>query len=365
MQEGVLVLKSGEVFSGWLHGSREAQGEVIFNTSMTGYQEILSDPSYSGQIVTMTYPHIGNYGINPEDMESAKVHAQGLIVKELCQEPSNWRSTQSLGDWLAAQGIPVLEGIDTRALVKRVREGECNGLIAAKPETLEGWSELKQRASSLNSMEGQNWADRVSTGERYEWQAVGTPKFHVVAYDFGIKHNILRLMANLGMRITVVPSSTPAAEVLALSPDGVFLSNGPGDPAVVAGGIHNVQSLLGQVPIFGICLGHQILALALGCQTYKLECGHHGANHPIRDYQTDKIEIASHNHGFVVAGNQLPEGVRVTHRNLNDQTIAGIESLKHSAYSVQYHPEAAPGPHDSQYLFQRFVEMMEHFRKKA
>jgi carbamoyl-phosphate synthase small subunit len=359
MQKGVLVLNSGEVFEGWLHGNGgPSQGEVIFNTSMTGYQEILTDPSYSGQIVTMTYPHIGNYGINLEDMESTKVHAQGLVVRELCLVPSNWRSLKPLKEWLMEHGVTILEGIDTRALVKRIRKSECNGLIAAKPENSEALNELRKKAANLHSMKGQNWADQVSTINAYDWEIPDDAKFKVVAYDFGIKHNILRLMANLGMQVRVVPSSTPASLVLEQSPDGVFLSNGPGDPAVVQGAIENVRVLIGKVPIFGICLGHQILSLALGCQTYKLGCGHHGANHPIIDYQTNKIEIASHNHGFAVDESNLPTGVRVTHRNLNDETIAGIESRNFPAYSVQYHPEAAPGPHDSQYLFQRFEEMM-------
>jgi carbamoyl-phosphate synthase small subunit len=364
MQEGVLVLKSGEIFEGWLHGEgKPSQGEVIFNTSMTGYQEILTDPSYSGQIITMTYPHIGNYGINSEDMESTKVHAQGLVVKELSLVPSNWRSSKPLGDWLMEHGVAVLEGIDTRALVKRIRTGECNGIIVAKPGGPEALEQLRQSASNLQSMEGQNWADRVSTTDAYDWESPLQAEFQVVAYDFGIKHNILRLMEKLGIQVRVVPSTTPTAAVLAQNPDGVFLSNGPGDPSVVRGGIENMKGLLGQVPIFGICLGHQILSLALGCRTYKLECGHHGANHPIMDYQTNKIEIASHNHGFAVDEMNLPPDVRVTHRNLNDQTIAGIESTNFPAYSVQYHPEAAPGPHDSRYLFQRFVEMMKNHRR--
>ncbi len=361
MTDGLLVLNNGQYFRGKLRGAPlEAEGEVIFNTSLTGYQEILTDPSYTGQIVTMTYPHIGNYGINPEDMESATVHAAALVVKELSLVTSNWRSSNSLEDWLCDNKVPVLEGVDTRALVRAIRSGgECNGIIApvASHRTLDT---LREEALTLPPMEGQNLARRVSTRETYFWPSTVTPpRFKVVAYDFGIKHNILRLMADLGMSVTVVPWNTTAAEVLALEPDGIFLSNGPGDPAAVTEAVDAVKELLDQKPIFGICLGHQILSLALGCKTYKLECGHHGGNHPVMDYATEKIEITSHNHGFSVDETSLPSQVRVTHRNLNDQTVEGIEAVSRSAYSVQYHPEAAPGPHDAQYLFQRFVELME------
>ena len=360
MTDGLLVLSNGLYFRGHLLGApMEATGEVIFNTSLTGYQEILSDPSYTGQIVTMTYPQIGNYGVNPEDMESGTIHAAALVIRELSLVASNWRSTQTLDDWLTEQRIPILEGVDTRALVRTLREtGECSGLIVPvdSQHTLDM---LREEALALPLMVGQNLARRVSTRELYAWPTEGEVRFRIVAYDFGIKHNILRLMAQQGMHVTVVPWNTPASEVLEMQPDGVFLSNGPGDPAVVTEAVEAVSQLLGQVPIFGICLGHQIFSLALGCQTYKLKCGHHGGNHPVMDYATEKIEIPSHNHGFAVEETSLPNDVRVTHRNLNDQTVEGLESLTHPAYSVQYHPEAAPGPHDAQYLFNRFVTLMQ------
>ena len=360
MTDGLLVLSNGLYFRGRLLGTPlEATGEVIFNTSLTGYQEILSDPSYAGQIVTMTYPQIGNYGVNPEDMESGTVHATALVIRELSPVASNWRSTQTLDGWLGEQRIPILAGVDTRALARTLREtGECSGLIV--PANLQHTLDmLREEALALPSMVGQNLARRVSTRELYAWPTEGEVRFRIVAYDFGIKHNILRLMAQQGMHITVVPWNTPVSEVLDIQPDGVFLSNGPGDPAAVTEAIEAVSQLLGQVPIFGICLGHQILSLALGCLTYKLKCGHHGVNHPVMDYATKKIEITSHNHGFSVDETSLPHDVRVTHRNLNDQTVEGLESLAHPAYSVQYHPEAAPGPHDAQYLFNRFVTLMQ------
>lgn len=358
MKKGVLVLKSGHFFQGLLHGDASASGEVIFNTSLTGYQEILSDPSYKGQMVTMTYPHIGNYGVNPEDMQSSQVHASGLIVKELTHSPSNWRSHESLEVWLRRHQVIILEGIDTRALVKIVREGECMGLMAP----LEGTSidALKEQARSLTSMEGQHLARMVSTPQIYSWKKPDHTKYHVVAYDFGIKTEILEKMRHLGMAVTVVPYNTSAESVLQLNPQGIFLSNGPGDPAMVVEAIDAVRQLLGKKPIFGICLGHQILATALGCQTYKLLCGHHGGNHPVIDCHTRKVSITSHNHGFAVDEPSLPPQVQVTHRNLNDGTVEGIESIKHQAYSVQYHPEAAPGPHDAWNLFDRFMALMDH-----
>ena len=358
--EGLLVLSNGRFFRGKLRGAPiEATGEVIFNTSMTGYQEILTDPSYKGQIVTMTYPQIGNYGVNPDDLESKTTYASALIVRELSHISSNWRATQSLDEWLIEHRIPVLDGVDTRSLVKAVRSsGECSGLLVPS-DSRHTLDELREEALDLPLMAGQNLARQVSTRESYFWpsEAEGKP-LTVIAYDFGIKYNILRIMNRLGMSVTVVPWNTSAEEVLEMNPEGIFLSNGPGDPAAVSEAIDSVRNLLGKLPIFGICLGHQILSLALGCKTYKLECGHHGGNHPVMDFATNKIEITSHNHGFSVEDNSLPEDVRVTHRNLNDQTVEGIESLVHSAYSVQYHPEAAPGPRDASYLFGRFLEML-------
>ena len=358
--DGLLVLSNGRFFRGKLRGAPvEATGEVIFNTSMTGYQEILTDPSYAGQIVTMTYPHIGNYGINPDDMESKTIHASALVVRELSQLSSNWRATQTLEEWLIENRIPVLEGADTRSLVKAIRsEGECSGLLVPS-DSSHTLDVLREEAMGLPSMVGQNLARQVSARESYFWASEeDIEPLLVIAYDFGIKYNILRSMNSLGMNVTVVPWNTSSEEILEMNPAGVFLSNGPGDPVVVEETIFAVQNLLGKLPIFGICLGHQILSLALGCSTYKLGCGHHGSNHPVVDYATEKIEITSHNHGFSVDENSLPKNVRVTHRSLYDQTVEGIESLDHPAYSVQYHPEAAPGPRDASYLFGRFLEMM-------
>ena len=361
-KDGLLVLSNGRFFRGKLRGAPvEATGEVIFNTSMTGYQEILTDPSYSGQIVTMTYPQIGNYGVNPEDMESKTTHASALIVRELSQLSSNWRATQTLDEWLHKCRIPVLEGVDTRSLVKAIRSsGECKGLLVPL-DSRHTLDELREEALDLPSMVGQNLAREVSTSESYVWLSdVNTKKFDIIAYDFGIKYNILKIMNSLGMSVTVVPWDTTAEEVLEMNPQGVFLSNGPGDPATVHEAVEAVRILLGKLPIFGICLGHQILSLALGCKTYKLNCGHHGGNHPVMDLSTNKIEITSHNHGFSVDEESLPKNVRVTHRNLNDKTVEGIESFIHPAYSVQYHPEAAPGPRDASYLFSRFLEMLKN-----
>ncbi|HKI98539.1 MAG TPA: glutamine-hydrolyzing carbamoyl-phosphate synthase small subunit [bacterium] len=363
--DGLLVLSNGRVFRGQLRGAqRPTAGEVIFNTSMSGYQEILTDPSYAGQIVTMTYPHIGNYGTNPEDVESRAPSVRGFIVKELSPVTSNWRSTESLDDYLSRHGITVLEGIDTRALVISLREqGTVPGMIA--PAEAVDEARLRAEATALPSMVGQNLARTVSVPEPYDWATVEAPpepvptRFRVIAYDYGIKFNILRCLAARGAQVEVVPYDYPAAKVLERKPDGVFLSNGPGDPEPVTAAVENVKALLGQVPIFGICLGHQILGLALGAKSYKLKFGHHGANHPVMHLDTGKIEVTSQNHGFAVAEDSLPSTVRVTHRSLNDQTVEGFESLVHPAYSVQYHPEASPGPHDSLYLFDRFVQMME------
>jgi carbamoyl-phosphate synthase small subunit len=364
--EGLLVLSNGRIFRGRLRGAqRGAPGEVIFNTAMTGYQEILTDPSYAGQIVTMTYPHIGNYGVNPEDVESRQPFVSGFIVKELSAVTSNWRATEALEAYLVRHDIPVLEGIDTRALVIALREqGAVPGLIA--PGEAADTEALRVQAAALPSMVGRNLAREVSIREPLAWeggtgQAEGgaPPRYRVVAYDYGIKYNILRCLAAQGVSVEVVPYDYPAAAVLERKPHGVFLSNGPGDPEPVRAAVDNVKALLGRVPIFGICLGHQILGLALGGATYKLKFGHHGANHPVVDLASGKIEITSQNHGFAVREESLPPDVKVTHRSLNDQTVEGFESLRVPAFSVQYHPEASPGPHDSGYLFGRFLRLME------
>jgi carbamoyl-phosphate synthase small subunit len=366
--DGILVLSNGRTFRGRLRGAQKAtSGEVIFNTAMTGYQEILTDPSYCGQIITMTYPHIGNYGVNEEDVESRALFASGMIVKELSRVVSNWRAGDSLDNYLARKGVTVLEGVDTRALVIALREqGAVPGLIA--PAAGAALEALKREAAGLPGMEGVNLAKEVSVSAPFVWEAEGAgrpPRYRVVAYDYGIKFNILRSLAARGAAVEVVPYNLPAEETLARNPDGVFLSNGPGDPEPVKEAVEIVQGLLGRVPLFGICLGHQIMTLALGGETYKLKFGHHGANHPVVNLDTGKIEVTSQNHGFAVREETLPEQVRVTHRSLNDRTVEGIESLAHPAFSVQYHPEASPGPHDSAYLFDRFVEMMDGKRRHS
>ena len=382
--DGILVLSNGLTFQGKLRAACKAtSGEIIFNTAMTGYQEILTDPSYCGQIVTMTYPNIGNYGVNPEDVESRAPFAAGMIVKELSRVASNWRATESLEDYLTRHEVTLLEGLDTRALVIALREqGALPGLIVpAEGADLEA---LRAQAAALPGMEGQNLAKAVSVEAPYRWDeghpggggpvpsspATGglgrgdsSRPFRVVAYDYGIKYNILRSLAGLNAEVEVVPYNYPAEQALALGPDGVFLSNGPGDPAPVGEAVEIVQGLLGKVPIFGICLGHQIMTLALGGSTYKLKFGHHGANHPVMNLATEKVEVTSQNHGFAVREETLPDTVRITHRSLNDNTVEGLESLVYPAFSVQYHPEASPGPHDSGYLFSRFFAMMEARRK--
>lgn len=366
LMDGILVLSNGRTFRGRLRGAqKEASGEVIFNTAMTGYQEILTDPSYCGQIITMTYPHIGNYGVNKEDVESRALFADGMIVKELSRVTSNWRADGGLDGYLKQHAVTVLEGVDTRALVIALRErGALPGLIAP----LEGadLEQLQRKAAALPGMEGLNLAKRVSVRAPYRWNdgvagPAGPPsRFRVIAYDFGIKFGILRQMAARGMAVEVVPFDFPADQALARKPDGVFLSNGPGDPEPVHEAVEIVKKLLGRVPVFGICLGHQIMTLALGGRTYKLKFGHHGANHPVRQLDSGRIEVTSQNHGFAVREDSLPAGVRVTHRSLNDETVEGLESALVPAFSVQYHPEASPGPHDSAYLFDRFIDLMKN-----
>jgi carbamoyl-phosphate synthase small subunit len=366
----LLVLRDGRVFEGEALGALgETSGEVIFNTAMQGYQEILTDPSYRGQIVTMTYPHIGNYGVNDEDVESRRPWVEGLVVKEACDRPSSWRGRRSLGEYLAAHGIVGIQGIDTRALTRHLRDGGAqDGLVSSAELDVE---RLRARARRLPSLVGRDLVREVTSDAAFAWReegpwepgrgytTPGRPRHRVVAYDAGIKLNILRQLAGAGCEVTVVPASTPAEAVLERQPDGVFLSNGPGDPEAVPYLVDSVRRLLGRVPVFGICLGHQILGLAAGGRTYKLKFGHHGANHPVRDLATGHVEITSQNHGFAVdAGSVEAAGWRPTHVNLNDGTCEGLRHRELPAFSVQYHPEASPGPHDAHHLFERFTALM-------
>jgi len=372
-KQAILALADGTTFEGVSFGaSGEAAGEVVFNTSMTGYQEILTDPSYVGQMICMTYPEQGNYGVASADAESARPHATGFIVRHHAEEPSNFRAEQSLDAYLRANGIVGIWGIDTRRLTKHIRTaGAQMGVISSEGSA----KALVARARALPGMEGQDLATRISTSTPYEWCQKGAdrwtdaertdekaPRFHVVAYDWGLKRAMLRLLAEAGCRITVVPSQTSSAEALALKPDGIFLTNGPGDPDAVVGARESVAGLLGKVPVFGICLGHQIMALAIGARTYKLKFGHRGANQPVKELATGKVDITAQNHGFAVDDESLGTRARVTHVNLNDGTVEGIEILDAPAYSVQYHPESSPGPHDARHLFARFVSMMERKR---
>lgn len=355
-----LLLSNGRLFKGTSFGATgTALGEACFNTSMTGYQEVLTDPSYAGQLVTMTAPQIGNYGVNPEDVESSRIQVGGFIVRECSPVYSNYRATQSLDAYLADHDIVGIQGIDTRALTRIIRsEGAMNGIISTDTHDPE---ELSTRLQQAPRMEGTDLARTVTCRSPYNWtlSPVAGKRFKVAALDFGIKWSILRLLAAAGCHVTVYPANTPANDLLAGKPDGIFLSNGPGDPAAVTYAIDTVKNLIGKKPLFGICLGHQILALALGARTYKLKFGHRGANHPVRHLQTGHVEITSQNHGFAVDPQSLPQTCTVTHMNLNDETLEGFEALEEQAFSVQYHPEASPGPHDSRYLFKRFTDLME------
>ncbi|MBE9536627.1 MAG: glutamine-hydrolyzing carbamoyl-phosphate synthase small subunit [Proteobacteria bacterium] len=368
MTDAVLVLADGTVFSGESFGaSGEATGEVCFNTSMTGYQEILTDPSYKGELVTMTYTQIGNYGVNKEDYESKEPHLSGFILKEYMDMPSNWRAEGSLGDFLAENNVVGIHGIDTRALVRHIRDnGAQPAIISSSNLDIDS---LKTKAKGLPGLAGRDLVKEVTCDEAYTWTegcwdldagytAGGDSRFHVVAYDFGIKRNILRNLISNGCRVTVVPAATSWKDVLGMSPDGIFLSNGPGDPEPVTYAVENIKNLLGKKPIFGICLGHQLLSIALGGKTYKLKFGHRGGNQPVKDLQSGKVEITSQNHGFAVDIESLKGRAELTHINLNDKTVEGIASKEYSAFSVQYHPEASPGPHDASYLFKRFTDMM-------
>jgi carbamoyl-phosphate synthase small subunit len=375
VSDAILALADGRVFRGRAFGANgEATGELVFNTSMTGYQEILTDPSYEGQLVAMTYPEIGNVGVNKHDVESRRPFVRGFIVREYREVPSSWRAEERLGDYLARHAIPGIECIDTRALVRHLRDrGSQQAVLSSVDLDAE---RLVRRAKDVPSMEGQDLANVVTCAEAYGWTQGpwtlegyvssedvvarrGKRPLKVVAYDYGIKYNILRNLVGVGCVVRVVPASTPARDVLALEPDGVFLSNGPGDPDAVVGARENVAALLGHVPVFGICLGHQILGLALGGTTYKLKFGHHGGNQPVQDLTTGKVEITSQNHGFAVDARSLGDRAEVTHLNLNDRTVEGLAVKGQPTFSVQYHPEASPGPHDARYLFQRFVDLME------
>jgi len=374
--KAVLLLEDGTVFEGRSFGARGQKcGEVVFNTSMTGYQEILTDPSYNEQIITMTYPLIGNVGTNKADWESRKVFARGLVVKENCDYPSNWRNTELLSRLLNRNGVVGLEGIDTRKLAKHIRtRGAMKGIISSTELSI---AKLKEKLKEYPGLVGRDIVKDVTIKKPYVWdkgvinvlgrnQVTCEKQYKVVAFDYGIKQNILRLLCSHGCGVYVVPADTPPKEVFARKPDGVFLSNGPGDPAAVKYAIETVKELLGAVPIFGICLGHQILALALGAKTYKLKFGHRGANQPVKNLRTEKIEITSQNHGFCVDIDSVDKReVELTHINLNDNTLEGIRCKKLPAFSVQYHPEASPGPHDSNYLFAAFTKLMDHHRGKV
>lgn len=365
--QAILALADGTYFEGDSFGATgEAVGEVVFNTSMMGYQEILTDPSYRGQIVTMTYPLIGNYGVNTEDFESRQPWVEGFVVKECSPIVSNWRAQQSLPAFMQEHGIVGIANIDTRALTRHVRDyGAQAGVISTletEPAT------LITRARAVPGLSGRDLVRDVTCTEPYVWDGTSTPFTTperpegpspcVVAYDYGIKHNILRRLVDWGCRVTVVPASLPAEAVLELEPDGVFLSNGPGDPAAVSYAITQIKQLIGVKPVMGICLGHQMLALACGAETFKLKFGHHGGNQPIRDLQTERVLITAENHGFAVDPRTLPASLNITHVNLNDETIEGIRHRELPVFSVQYHPEASPGPHDASGLFEPFITSM-------
>ncbi|HEX4521991.1 MAG TPA: glutamine-hydrolyzing carbamoyl-phosphate synthase small subunit [Casimicrobiaceae bacterium] len=378
----ILALADGSLFRGRAIGATDSTegsvGEVVFNTAMTGYQEILTDPSYAGQIVTLTYPHVGNTGVNPEDVESRRVFAAGLVIRDLPRMVSNWRSTQDLSSYLRDAGVLGICDIDTRKLTRTLREnGAQNGCVIARSGRGDAAAEAIARARAAPSMSGLDLAKVVSCDAPYDWSggswALGSGyrmrqgnRFHVVAYDYGIKHNILRLLADRGCRLTVVPAQTPARDALALQPDGIFLSNGPGDPEPCTYAIEAIREFLAAgMPTFGICLGHQLLGLACGAKTIKMKFGHHGANHPVLDKDTGQVLITSQNHGFAVDAATLPPNVRVTHVSLFDGSLQGIELTDKPAFGFQGHPEGSPGPHDLAFLFDRFTRMMERHAVKA
>lgn len=388
----ILALEDGTVFEGFAFGAETTQaGEICFNTSMTGYQEVLTDPSYRGQIVTMTYPLIGNYGVNPLDDESSAIHVRGFVIEELCEVPSNWRSQESLQSWLERNGIPGIEGIDTRALTKCLRTAGAMRACLCTDGSLDVEGAIT-RAKESPPMEGSDFVKEVTTADNYTWDPEGQdsgewtvvnvtektpsfegsdgerfrplpePKYHIVAYDFGIKRNMLRNLRQRGFAVDVVNARTPAEEVLARNPDGVFLSNGPGDPAALDYIHAEIRQIIDKKPMFAICLGHQILGHAFGGNTFKLKFGHRGGNQPVKDLRTDRIAITSQNHGFAVDADSLPSNVDVTHINLNDDTVEGLAHRDYPVFSVQYHPEAAPGPHDAAYFFEEFANLIDSTR---
>ena len=386
MQEALVALEDGRVFRGEAFGSAGTTvGEICFNTSMTGYQEVLTDPSYRGQIVTMTYPLIGNYGVNPLDHESAEPHVRGFVVGELSPISSNWRSSGSLEQYLKKWNICAIQGVDTRALTRHLRmQGAMRACLTSE---LSDEAEAIKRALASPPMAGSDYVQEVTTPKAYEWdtddrlsrnwtivksgqvdeilengqafEKLPPVRHHIVAYDYGIKLNILRRLRQNGFKVTVVPADTSAEDVLALKPEGIFLSNGPGDPDPLTGIHHELRKLVGKCPIFGICLGHQLLGFAYGGKTFKLKFGHRGGNQPVKDLLSGKISITSQNHGFAVDPDSLPSNVEVTHINLNDQTVEGMRHREHPVFSVQYHPEAAPGPHDATYFFREFSSLID------
>ena len=370
-KRAILVIEDGTYFYGWGFGAEgETFGELVFNTSMTGYQEILTDPSYKGQIVVMTYPHIGNYGVNPEDEESDRVHVEGFVVKEYSRIPSNWRATESLDNYLKKYSIIAIEGVDTRSITKLIREkGAMRAGISTEDMNVES---MLEKVRSKPRMAGRDLVKEVTIKTPFNFYQKFKDrfnlkdedrKFRVVAYDGGIKWNILRKLHEVGADIWVVPADYPAEKVLnQFKPDGIFVSNGPGDPEPVGYLIENVKKLIGKVPMFGICLGHQIISLALGGKTYKMKFGHRGANQPVKDLKSGKVLITAQNHSFAVDENSLPEDVEITHINLNDNTVEGIAHKNYPLFSVQYHPENSPGPHDAFYHFSEFASLIEKFR---